>query len=397
MNLSRESMLALQRHFLGALSAPARTWLEPLPLRPLAYAGDAVRAAADGCTLDLGSVTSPGEERHFVRVCNRGTERIDVRLGDRPEWLTARWTGNGSETVTLHPGEAGAQLEIVVAHDAEQEFHGTVQFLAGSRVEELRVRMTARREHPLAVIDFNGTPVAQPYEFDDEDRPYRLSVQNATSIPLLVKFAELPDWLTLEVDSYERRGPVAGPFFERVAPFAVTVRPHTLGRHSGALRMSTNDPRPELQNVELRFTGILSAAKPCVRIVAPRPARMRGDQIMSTLARLENWGRSPARTAKHALPGSLDVREWPVVPAAEAGQPGTAVLPIRITPAQLVPGTHALPLSFRVVDGDPPIVDTTLHVSITSRRKTAVRTEMIAALFAVLLLTLLIVVARGWS
>jgi len=56
MNLSRDAMLALERHFVGALSAPARTWLEPVPVSQLAFAGSAVQSKAGGCAVDFGTV-----------------------------------------------------------------------------------------------------------------------------------------------------------------------------------------------------------------------------------------------------------------------------------------------------------------------------------------------------
>ncbi len=139
MKLSRDSVLALQRHFLGALRAPARTWLEPLPSTPLLFLGAAIRLD----TLDLGSVSSPGEERSRVRVCSRSAQRIDVRIAEVPSWLTARWLGVEGDSVVMHGGDAGAPLEVRVIHDDERELHGALRFAVGSHVEELPVRMIA--------------------------------------------------------------------------------------------------------------------------------------------------------------------------------------------------------------------------------------------------------------
>jgi len=249
MKLSRDSVLALQRHFLGALRAPARAWLEPLPSPPLVILGGAIRSG----TLDLGSVSSPGQERCRVRVCNRSAQRIEVRIAEVPSWLTVRWLGVEGDTVAMAGGEAGASLEVLVIHDEERQFHGVLRFAAGGYVEELPVRMTARRLHPVARFDFNGSPVPHPFDFGSAEGSYELSVANATSIPLVVTFSDLPDGLTFEVEGRHRNGPIAGPFFERTAPFAVKLRPHLFGLSGGMLRLRTNDPRPEMQDLALAF------------------------------------------------------------------------------------------------------------------------------------------------
>lgn len=256
MKLSRDSVLALQRHFLGALRAPARAWLEPLPSPPLVFLGSAIRAGA----LDLGSVPSPGEERSQVRICNRSAERIEVRIAELPAWLTARWPGVEGETVSMTGGDA-ASLEVLVIHDEERQFHGVLRFAAGGCIEELPVRMTARRSHPLARFDFNGSAIPHPFDFGSAEGSYRLSVANATSVPLVVTFADLPDALTFEVDGRHRTGPITGPFFERTAPFAVTLRPHLFGLPGGVLRVRTNDPRAEMRDIALAFTGFPAASK----------------------------------------------------------------------------------------------------------------------------------------
>lgn len=250
MKLSRDSVHALQRHFLGALRAPARAWLEPLPSPPLVILGGAIRAG----TLDLGSVSSPGEERSRVRVCNRSAERIEVRIAEVPAWLTARWLGVEGDTVTMAGGEA-ASLDVLVIHYEERQFHGTLRFAAGGSIEELPVQMIARRSHPLARFDFNGSAIPHRFDFGSAEGSYELSVANATSIPLVVTFSDLPDGLTFEVDGRHRNGPIAGPFFERTAPFAVTLRPHLFGLPGGVLRVRTNDPRPEMRDIALPFAG----------------------------------------------------------------------------------------------------------------------------------------------
>lgn len=397
MKLSRDSMHALQRHFLGALSAPARTWLEPQSPVRLAFAGSAIRSTRDGCVLDFGSVASPGEERHLVRVSSRGTKPVNVRLAGRPSWLSARWVDADGDSVSLASGDAGATLEVLVTHDAEREFRGAFSFLVTDDVQELSVRMIARRSHPAALFDFNGSIVPHAFDFGDEEASYELSITNATSVPLVVTFAGLPAFLMFEVDGRHRNGPIEGVFFERTAPFAVSLRPRLFGSHDGCVNVRTNDPRPDLQHIELEFATSLVAAKPSVRVVPPRRVRMRADQTFATAARLENWGRSQAVTSKYAIPRFLSVREWPVVPGAQNGQPGSAILPIRVAPARLTPGAHTLSLSVQVEGGDPPTVDVPVEIDVMPRRNPVLRPETIAALFALLLLTLLFVVMRGLS
>lgn len=394
MNLSRDSILALQRHFLGALSVPSRTWLEPLPIQPLVVAGAALRSQSDGCVIDFGSVSSPGEERCLVQVGNRGLERVDVRLGAPPAWLLASWVDAGGDTVSLATGES-ASLELIIPHDVEREFAGDLRFHIADREEGLGVRMVARRTHPIAQIDFNGAQIPRPFDFGTDDGPYVLTIANRTSIPLVVSFADLPDWLTFHVEGRSRGGPAPGPFFERSAPFAVELRPQHLGLHSGVLRMRTNDPRPEMRDIELHLAACVVAAKPCLRAVPPPRVRLRADQTVTVNAQLANWGRTQARTSKEAVPAALSIREDAVVPAAHDGKPGAVTLPIRVAPRTLIPGAHTLTLSLRVDGGDPARIDLPVELDVDPRRRPVLRPEVIAALFALLFLTLLFVIVRG--
>lgn len=396
MTLSRDSIFALQRHFLGALSAPSRTWLEPLPSQPLVFIGDAMRSHSDGCVVDFGSVSSPGEERRLVRVCNRGAEQADVRLDEPPAWLIATWLERDGDTASLASGQS-ATLELIVPHDAEREFRGSLRFHIADRVEELRVQMTARSWHPAARFDFNGSPVPARFDFGAGDQPYALSIANATSIPLVVTFADLPDWLTFKAGGQSRSGPAEGAFFERAAPFAVQLRAHKLGVHTGVLRVRTNDPRPELQALELQFAACVVAATPCVRVTSPDRVRLRADQTITVVAQLENLGCVAAQTSKEAVPGALSIREAPVVPAAHDGRPGSATLPIRVAPRNLSPGAHSLTLTLRVEGGDPATIDVPVQLDVDSPRPSVLTPKAIAALFAVLLLTLLFVIVRGMS
>jgi hypothetical protein len=394
MNVSRDSILALQRHFLGALSAPSNTGLEPLSVQPLVFSGDAIRADPTGCAVDFGTVASPGEERRLVRIGNRGPECLVVRLGKPPAWLMARWEDADDDSVSIAAG-ACTTLALAVPHDAEREFTGTLIFQVGDRVEELRVRMTARRSHPIAEIDFNGSPSPRRFDFGMRDHPYVLTIGNRTSIPLVVTFADLPDCLTFHVDGQSRGGPIDGVFFERKAPFAVQLRPQHLGAHEGILRLRTNDPRSEMRNIELHFTACLAAAKPCVRVAPPPRIRMRADQTATAEASLENWGLTQARTAKESVPAALSVRECPTVPAARDGKPGITALPIRVAPRTLIPGSHTLSVSLRIDGGDPALVTVPVEVDVDAPRRSVLRPEWIIALFAVLFLALLLVIVRG--
>lgn len=380
MNVSRDSVLALQRHFLGALSAPARMWIEPLPAPRLAFAGSALRREGSDCVLDFGVVDTPGEERQLVRVFEPGEASVDVQLGATPAWLEAQWLDRRT-------------LELRAAHDVEGEFHGVLRFVAGTRIEELTVRMTTRRAHPAARFDFNGSPVPRPFDFGTGSRPYALSIANDASAPLVVRFADLPAWLAFEVDGHRRGGPLPGRFFERAAPFVVCVTPQLVGRHDGVLRLQTNDPRPELQDVELRFSGCLEPHQPLVRASAPSALRLRANQTFTTQARLENWSRTPARTAKKAAPRGVALPTLPVVPSARDGQPGTATLPIRIIPRQLGPGMHTLSLALQVEDGDPAEVHVPVRVDVLPAGRG--RAPWRGALLALLLLTIVIFVVRG--
>lgn len=402
MTLSRESILALQRHFLGALSAPARTWLEPLPASRLALRGAVLRSRGDGCMLDLGTVESPGEERHSVRVAHPGPERVEVRLAGTPRWLEARWS-DGEDVVMLDGGSSGATLDLIVVHDTECEFQGMLTFAVhdgfDERLEEVPVRMTARRSYPLGRFDFNGSSAPRPFDFGTLDQPYELTIDSATSLPLVVRCADLPPWLTFEVDGHRRGGPLIGRFFERNAPVRIRLRPQYLGRHQGSLRIETNDPRPELQSFEIPLAACTEAATPCVRVIAPPRARVTAGATATVAARLENWGRSPARLSAHTVPRALKV-DAPTVPAARGGNPGLMTMPIRVATSELAPGAHMLPIRLRVAGGEPHEIDIPVQIEVAPAvaRTTSpptTRPEMIAALVALLLLTLLLVFVVG--
>lgn len=381
MTLSPESVLALQRHFLGSLTVPARTWLEPLPAPRLAFAGSALRHSRGQCVLDFGTVETPGEERRVLRVFDAADERAEIRLADFPPWLAARWID-------------GTTLELLASHRAESDVRGVLRFVVGgTRTEELPVRMTTRRPFPTARFDFNGSQMPHPFDFGHDDGPYRLSVGNEASVPLVVSFADLPSWLMIETEGHRCTGPLHGRFFERAAPFTIRIRPQALGRHDGSLRIQTNDPRAELRTIDLRFAACTHPAVPCVRAAAPAAVRLSANQTFVTKARLENWGRAPARSTQQNTPRGLSVQSLPVIPPAADGVPGTATLPIRIMPSQLAPGTHALPLKVQIAGGDPEFIDVPVQVDVTAEERRT--TPWRAALLSILLLTLAFYLVRG--
>lgn len=394
MNVSPQSALALQRHYLGALRTPARTWIEALPPARLAFAGSAIRRTpGGGCALDFGIVDAALHERRTVRVFQPGGRPAAIRIDDFASWLAVEWLD----------GESGS-LVVQVRDDGEGERSGEIAFRVrdelGARRESLPVRITVRPRHPLAEIAFHGSHAADPLRFVEMGDTCTIAVANRTSVPLVVTFAELPAWLEFSVDGCSRRGPEAGAFFERIAPFTVTLRPRFIGRYEGSLRMRTNDPRPELRDVELRLSASVAPLRPHVRVPAPPPIVGSPAKTLATHVRIENWGRSAARIACKANTPSLTAGPIPPVPALQDGQPGTAVLPVRIAASQLAAGTHQLGLELHIEDGNPSACRVPIQVVIraSAKRRRELRPETIAALLALLLLTVvLLVAARGLS
>jgi hypothetical protein len=287
MNLSRESMLALERHFVGALSAPVRTWLEPAPASRLVFAGSVLRSRAGECLIDLGTVESPGREHHLLRVGNRGLHPVLVHIGDSPRWLAVRWRDVPGGVLSVAPG-AAETIELIAAHDGESQFHDSIRFLVNDggspRIEELPVRMTTRRAYPIAHFDFNGSPVPRPFDLGNGAHPYRLAVTNSSSVPLIVRFADLPAWLTFEIGGQRRQGPVAGAFFERRAPFTIQLWARPEGRQHDVLHIESNDPRPHCRSIALQLLALGEIPKAearnatsvtTVRIVPPQAAPRR--------------------------------------------------------------------------------------------------------------------------
>ena len=388
MNVSPDSALALQRHYLGALSTPSRTWLEPVPPASLGFAGSAIRATAGGgCVLDFGTVDAPLGERRTVRIFQPGGRPASIRIGDAPSWLRTEWIG----------GEADQLLAVEIRDDdAEGERSGEITLWTrddrGARLESLPVRIAVRPRYPFADLAFHGSR-----EFAEMDDTCTLSITNRTSVPLVVTFADLPEWMELVVDGCSRRGPAAGSFFERVAPFSVTLRPRFIGRYEGSLRMRTNDSRPELRDVELRFSASVAPRHAHIRALAPPPL-VAAAKTLTTHVRIENWGRSAAHVTCTSSAPSVTAGTIAPVPPLRDGQPGTAAVPIRIAASQLGAGSHQLAVEVHVENGDPSSCRVPIRLEVrTAGKRREIRPEMIAALIALLLLTVVLLVARGMS
>src|SRR5262249_10206253 len=201
----------------------------------------ALQSSPQGCVVDLGTKESPGRERRTLRVANLGVETLVLAIQDSPSWLTARWLDGGGEAVHLSPRGRGAELDLLAEHDGLEEttFLGSIPLLAETLTGEISrfeilVRLTTRQTRPFGRYHFQGLEEPRLCDFGlldlaasgAESFPsYVLSFENMTSVPLVASFADLPDWLVFEVDGYQRRGPAAGRFFGRAAPFQGGVRP----------------------------------------------------------------------------------------------------------------------------------------------------------------------------
>jgi len=421
MKLSRESIVALERHFVGTLSAPPQVWIETTPSPRIALASASpLRAGIDFSALDSGMVETPGEERHAVRVSNPASAPLTVTLRGAPSWLTARWRDKRGKSVELAAG-GSAWLDLSAKHDVfetttfEGRLHLELKDVTGvERMTVLEVRFVARRMHPLGLFDFHGSPVPAPFDFGFVDPTanrtemspaYQIRVNHLTSIPLLISFSGLPPWLTVHVDGRERRGPAEGRFFEREAPFVATIRPiaspRFLGRQIGVVYGQTNDPRPQFRSFELHFAASIEPARPFVRVAAPGSIAVRAGRIASGAIALENCGRQPARVSARAADHALEFPSLPVIPPYAEGHAGTATLPIRIDTSRLLPGRHHLGVTIAVDDGEPAEVKTIVPVDVelaaeeTAEEKPRVRPELVAALLSFLLLVLSIIVSVG--
>lgn len=411
MSISPDSVRALERHFVGTLSLPSRLWLDSVPLSHVVVTGsDALRSAGDGCVLDLGAVESPGTERQVVRIASARPEVVEMKLGDVAPWLAARWLQAAGDAIRVE-SRAGAELELTATHDVLKQtgFAGVVcisicDAAGGERHEELAVRMTARRTQPLGDFNFHGAPQPRGFDFGTVDplapaitTSYELSFDSLTSVPLTVAFTDLPSWLTFEVDMHRRVGPAPGRFFERDAPFKVSIRPRQttdlIGAHRGSLHVETNDPRPALRSIDIRFAVRLVPAGPFLRAV-PDNVLVTTPRPMRTDVRLENWGRSPARIAATIVPPALQVLGGrAAVPAAAGGRPGVGSLRLRVLPSHLSPGTHLMPLTLSVEGAAPLQMAVPVQVApgATRARKRGLALAAMAALFALLAFALLIV------
>lgn len=388
MSFSVYSALALQRHYVGALSKPATTWLEPSAAVQLAFAGDALRVDDEGCMLDFGTVELSLGEWRSVRMFVPGTMPVSMRVSEAPPWVATELDGG--------------RLVVRITDDSEGERVGTIALWIrderGARLEKLRVHVDARPRQPMAGISFDGDAVPAPFVFKDGDT-YTISVTNRNSVPLNVTLFDLPEWLELTVDGCTRGGPLDGAFFERKAPFTLSLRPRLLGRHEGALRMRTNDRQSELRDVLLPLSAEVVPLRPHVRAVPPAVVETSAKNV-TVHASLENWSRTPAQVAASVTTQCATVPAMTRVPAARRDEPGIADLPIRIAASRLAAGTHILIVSLQIEDGDPSRCSIPVRVDVaagTPRRRFS-RTETMATLFGLLFLAIMIVAAaRGWS
>jgi len=424
MKLSQESLLGLKRHFLGALSEPSPVWIVPAPGPKLLLTSDGdLRISPSAFVVDFGTVESPGEERRTLRVINLDQETLLLKVRNPNPWLTASWLGNGGGTIA-HLAAGRSDLELVAAHDflEEKRLAGSVELLAetlsgSSLSSEIQVRLAATKPHPVGLYDFQGSAKPESIDFGLLDPAasgpeaavsYSFSFQNMTSVPLVVSFADLPAWLVFEVDGHQRRGPAAGRFFERPAPFQAEVRPvrtsQFLGLQRGRLRLTTNDFRPDLQQVDLQLTATIEPSKPCVTVDPPALTRISPAESCWMEAVLANWGKTPARLSLKSVSPAIQIQERPVVPAARNGEPGRAALRIRVSSSQLASGPQSLPLVLHVQDGEPAEVSVPVWVNVgepgepgeeepAAQPRSPVRVQVLvtAVLFLLLMLVFLVV------
>ncbi|HEY6141053.1 MAG TPA: hypothetical protein VI670_25125 [Thermoanaerobaculia bacterium] len=372
MTFDADSIFRLKRHFIGALSVAWRVRLDaaPSPRVLLTSGGGVLRGIASGCAVDFGTAASPGRERRTLRLAGLDSNVEAVAVAETPPWLVATWSASTSE------------VELVAEHDAAvvTNLRGDLRFLltlAGgqTREEKLAVRLIARPTQALGRYNFYGHPRPQPVDFGvvdpaDAAAVREIVVEPLTSVPLIVSFHDLPAWLTFACDGEERRGPIAGRFFERPAPFRAALRPiasrPTLGPQRGAMRIRTNDGDPFFHDVALELSAIVEPRAPFVVAAAPRDGEQTRRRFTAA-ARLENWGREHARMLVRELDPALEVRSLPVVPPAHQGRPGVAVLPIGIDAAKLGAGLHPLSITLGVIEGEPPIVTVPLRVNVVPR------------------------------
>lgn len=406
MNVSAASVRALERHFVGALSVPSRLWLDAEPLSQLAIGGEAVRSDGEWCVVDLGVVESPGKERQVVRVSSSATGVTGIRIAGADPWLGAQWTHIDSDAVSGNV----AELELTAPHDVLEQTAFTGAIRLGIHrgpdddLEELRVRMTARRTHPLGAFDFHGSEEPRGFDFGvvDPTAPasaaFLMSFRSLTSVPMTVRFADLPAWLAVEVAGRDRTGPASGVFFERTTPFAVKVRPHCttdlLGAHDGTLRIESDDPRPPFRSFAIPFSVRLEPAGPFVRARADL-VHVTNDRPLVTQVQLENWGHRPARIAPSSVPPAIRILGPVTIPAARRSSPGFVLISMRVVPAQLPAGRHLLPITLDVEGGVPLQITLPVQVAATARRTSSTRRAVapaaVAALIALLAFTAVLV------
>jgi len=382
MKLSQEAFLGLKRHFLGVLVEPSPLWVAPAQRPSLLLTSDAPRGER-GCIVDFGTVESPGAEHRTLRLVNLGEEALTLRVQNANAWLQAHWLPEG-EVLQLE-GRSAALL-VAAAHDFLEDtfLTGTIELVADGlegqrRICAIAVRLATRRTQALGRYGFEGEPEPRPHDFGrldaaavgaGEPPSYELSFESLTSIPLVVSFADLPAWLVFAVNGYQRRGPVSGRFFERVAPFRVEIRPNRslqfLGVQRGRVVLHTNDARPAWQRLDLEFAAEIESAKPYLTLTPLERVRVPAGEVVWVEATLTNWGQSPARVSLRSRSPALQLPDRPAVPSLHDGQPGQVALRIRLVSTGLAQGTHALSLTLRVENGEPPEINIPIWVDVTA-------------------------------
>jgi len=284
----------------------------------------AARLAVEGSPLDFGKVLAGRKLVRSVTVRNIGTAAVGVA---RVQSLTAGAPFAASLTpVTLQPGEA-VEITVTYTAPAEERVDQARFLVAGDAEAEFSVKAESffgDCQWPRA-IDFGGVPVGQTGE-------QNITVTNTSP--------EASAWSI---------GPVAPPFSVEPASLevppggsaTVTLRFTPVSAHEFTATTTTTAVGCPPPTIELRGTGVdaLLACEPVpldFGFVTPGVTRSRD-------LTLKNFGLAPAAvTGLATVVGASPSTEF-FAQATSAQVPGAR----RGSDGRLVPGTAALPLSFR--------------------------------------------------
>jgi hypothetical protein len=275
MNLSSDAFLGLKRHFLGALTEPSRVRLVPAPGPLVIFSSrGTLRPGAQGCTLDLGTLPQEESRWPILRATCAGEEALTLTLPQTAPGAVLRWAGAAGPTARLVPGES-VDMELVqeCPPAGSPALARTLEIRAESVSGQVRLftihpRSTVHPVRPLGRYSFQDSPEPRPFDFGTlfpaapgaaSGPRYILACENLGQQPLVVAIEDLPSWLTFEIDGFQRRGPAAGRFFERAAPFTaslfVNAPPPGGGRLSGRLVLRTNDTREPWRTMILELAA----------------------------------------------------------------------------------------------------------------------------------------------